>query len=45
MTPAASSASYTMASTERVKSSVVDTSTLVPVDDSAAKCAAVARKS
>lgn len=37
----ASSTSYTSASTPRVKSSVVETSTLVPVEDSAAKCAAV----
>jgi hypothetical protein len=44
MSSLASSISYTKASTPRVKSSVVLTSTLVPVDDSAAKWAAVARK-
>eukprot|EP00449_Zooxanthella_nutricula_P032340 CAMPEP_0198488476 /NCGR_PEP_ID=MMETSP1462-20131121/815_1 /TAXON_ID=1333877 /ORGANISM="Brandtodinium nutriculum, Strain RCC3387" /LENGTH=62 /DNA_ID=CAMNT_0044216939 /DNA_START=13 /DNA_END=201 /DNA_ORIENTATION=- len=34
---------YTSASTLFVKSSVVQTFTFVPVDDSAAKCAAVAK--
>ncbi|MCY1309882.1 hypothetical protein D9M70_600230 [compost metagenome] len=43
MSSVASSMRYTSASTPLVKSSVVLTSTLVPVDDSAAKCAAASR--
>jgi hypothetical protein len=43
MSSVASSIRYTSASTPLVKSSVVDTSTLVPVEDSAAKWAAASR--